>query len=334
MAAQTLAFSISHSRHTLSLPSTKPRRYEFVGMLACDGKSSVPCKHLSGQICVNVIEALKFDGRPGSLKHTKSAGSDFWANTISRDQRNDSLTASLDIDGSFLDLGANRLGTDALAVATQRRSGQHYAAEGLQRRSRLEMDETAHGTVHKRACKVSVSLFSLWKLGFSFSCFCSLLFVASAVCVRNPFARMTMNMMQKASLAATFAKAQNQTKGQATFLGIKPPLEIEQLSVTLNATPMEKTAFKKVLAFVFEYMKGNDLNEEHWAQLKAAVNVDEIILSTVFSGALSLIRATTRSRTPLEVFSADCLDVLKIPKEFVVDMGLAIQNWYVQANRF
>jgi hypothetical protein len=139
---------------------------------------------------------------------------------------------------------------------------------------------------------------------------------------------MTMNPMQKASLAATFAKAQKQSKGQATFLGIKPPLEIEQLSVTLNASPMEKNNFRKVLAFVFEYMKGTDVNEDHWAQLKEATSTDEIILSTVFSGALSLVRATTRSRTPLETFTADCTDVLKIPKEFVVEMGLAIQNWY------
>lgn len=140
---------------------------------------------------------------------------------------------------------------------------------------------------------------------------------------------MTMNMMQKASLAATFANAKNQQKGQATFLGIKPPLEIEQLSVTLNATPLDKNQFRKVLAFVFEYMKGTDINETHWAQLKEAVTVDEVILSTVFSGALSLIRATTRGRIPLEQFTTDSVDVLKIPKEFVVEMGLAIQNWYV-----
>jgi len=145
----------------------------------------------------------------------------------------------------------------------------------------------------------------------------------------DEFKKMTLNPMQKASLAATFAKAQNQQKGQATFLGIKAPLEIEQLSITLNASPIEKTSFRKVLAFVFEYMKGTDVTEHHWAQLKEAAGVDEIILSTVFSGALSLIRTTTRSRTPMETFSSDCIDVLKIPKEFVVEMGLAIQNWYV-----
>jgi len=139
---------------------------------------------------------------------------------------------------------------------------------------------------------------------------------------------MTLNPMQKASLAATFAKAQNQQKGQATFLGIKPPLEVEQLSITLNTSPLEKASFRKVLAFVFEYMKGTDVTEHHWAQLKEATSVDEIILSTVFSGALSLVRSTTRSRTPMETFSSDCMDVLKIPREFVVEMGLAIQNWY------
>src|SRR5688572_18810160 len=120
---------------------------------------------------------------------------------------------------------------------------------------------------------------------------------------------MTMNPMQKASLAATFAAAQKQQKGQATFLGVKPPLEIEQMSITLAASPMEKNSFRKVLAFVFEYMKGTDVNEDHWAQLKEATGVDEIILSTVFAGSLSLIRSTTRSRTPLEVFSSDCLEV-------------------------
>ena len=135
--------------------------------------------------------------------------------------------------------------------------------------------------------------------------------------------------MQKASLASTFAAAQKQQKGQATFLGVKPPLEVEQMSITLNASPVEKNSFRQILAFVFEYMKGTDVNENHWAQLKEATGVDEVILSTIFAGALTLIRATTRTRTPLNIFTADCLEVLKIPKEFVVEMGLALQNWYV-----
>lgn len=140
---------------------------------------------------------------------------------------------------------------------------------------------------------------------------------------------MTLNPMQKASLAATFAKAQNQQKGNATFLGIKPPLEIEQLSITLNASPMEKSVFRQVILFVFEYMKGAELDEGHWSQLKEATGADEIILSTVFSGVLTLLRSTTRNRTPLEVFSSDCIDILKIPKEYVIELGNAVQQWYV-----
>lgn len=140
---------------------------------------------------------------------------------------------------------------------------------------------------------------------------------------------MTHNPSQRASLAATFSKAQNLQKGQATFLGLKPPLEVEQLSITLTASPLEKTVFRTILKFVFEYMKGTDINESHWQQLKESTGIDELILSTVFTGVLTLVRSTTRSRTPMEVFIADCIDVLKIPKESVVDMGNAIQNWYV-----
>lgn len=130
-------------------------------------------------------------------------------------------------------------------------------------------------------------------------------------------------------MAATFSKAQNLQKGQATFLGIKPPLEVEQLSITLNASPLEKPVFRTILKFVLEYLKGTDIDESHWKQLKEATGIDELILTTVFTGVLTLVRATTRTRTPMEVFTADCIDVLKIPKEFVVDMGNAIQNWYV-----
>lgn len=138
-----------------------------------------------------------------------------------------------------------------------------------------------------------------------------------------------MDPKQRASITATFAKAQNQQKGQASFLGLRAPFEVEQLAITLTSSPLEKEAFRLVIAFVFEYMKGNEVDESHWQKLKESTNIDEIILSTVFSGTLCIFRIATRNRTALEVFTNDCLEVLKIPKEFVVEMGLAIQNWYV-----
>lgn len=138
-----------------------------------------------------------------------------------------------------------------------------------------------------------------------------------------------MDPRKRDDLSRTFSKAieSAQQKGLQTFIGFKPPYEVEKLSEILSSNTFDKSSFRKILRFVVEYMKGTDITEQHWEKLKESLNINEDILSIAFSGALTIIKKATRNRVSQNVLKHDCEDVLKIPKEYVDDISQIVQNW-------
>lgn len=139
-----------------------------------------------------------------------------------------------------------------------------------------------------------------------------------------------MDVSQRASLAKAFSKARESAlrSDTATFLGTTAPNEVNQM-VALLGTKVERPAFRKVLQFVMEYMKGTELNDQHWTQLKEATGVAPAAIATTFAGLLALLKKATRSRIEEEAFKHDCLEVLKVPTEFCADLVRFLSNWCV-----
>ncbi len=139
-----------------------------------------------------------------------------------------------------------------------------------------------------------------------------------------------MDASQRASLAKAFTKARDSAlrSDTATFLGTAPPNEVSQM-VALLGTKIERPAFRKVLQFVMEYMKGTDLTDQHWTKLKEATGVHPGVIATTFAGLLALLRKATRTRIDEDLFKHDCADVLKVPPEFVSDLVTFVASWCV-----
>lgn len=138
-----------------------------------------------------------------------------------------------------------------------------------------------------------------------------------------------MDPRKRDDLSRTFSKAieSAQQKGLQTFIGFKPPFEVEKLSEILSSNKFDKSSFRKILRFVVEYMKGTDITEQHWEKLKESLNIEEDTLAVAFSGALTIIKKATRNRVNQKVLKHDCEDILKIPKEYVDDINQIVQNW-------
>lgn len=66
-----------------------------------------------------------------------------------------------------------------------------------------------------------------------------------------------MDAATRASLAKTFQKARESAlqRDTVTFLGATPPHEVTSLATLLQGK-VEDHAFRKIMQFVFEYMKG------------------------------------------------------------------------------
>jgi len=162
-----------------------------------------------------------------------------------------------------------------------------------------------------------------------------------------------MDASRKASLAKTFASAREAAmqRDTATFLGVTTPPEVNQF-VALLGTKIEKPIFRKIVEFVFEYLKGTsasqwptpslafrldiaqfssllaEITEQHWDSLKQSTNLPPAILNTAFAGMHTLLKRAIRTRVPVESFLQDAVEVLKIPQAFANDLGAIIKNWY------
>jgi hypothetical protein len=137
-----------------------------------------------------------------------------------------------------------------------------------------------------------------------------------------------MDPSKRADLAKTFSKARESVmkSDTATFLGFSAPAEVTQMC---NLLPkIERPIFIRLLKFVMEYLKGTKINEETWAKLREATQLPANILSTVFSGLVTLLRRATRMRVEQAQFKQD-LSVLTVPVEYINDLAAFVDNWCV-----
>jgi len=111
---------------------------------------------------------------------------------------------------------------------------------------------------------------------------------------------------------------------RTSFLGQSIPQEVRAIVTPLAS--VDQKLFRKILAYVVENLKGEEITNAHLTELQRSTN-ERIgpLVPTLFSGLHYIIRSAIRSKVSQEHLQAD-LDEIKFPQTCTQDISKVIQN--------